>query len=130
MSNKVGRPPKYDTPEALQTQIDNYFKSIEGTEDKPRIAALVLYCDFCDIASFYDYENKPEFTKTIKKARTRIVDAYEKKLDGKQVAGPIFALKNLGWSDRQDITVQGTQGIKFVMDIGDGKNKKNRKPAD
>ncbi len=29
--NKVGRPPKYNSPEEMQEKIDEYFASCEGT---------------------------------------------------------------------------------------------------
>jgi len=115
----MGRPPKYKTAEELQKKIDEYFASglrkipfPIGKGDAqtiieielPTITGLVLHCEFCSRQAFYDYEKKEEFKYTIKKARTRIEQHYEEELlISRNSAGPIFALKNLGWSDKQEI---------------------------
>ena len=100
----AGRPPKYETVEELNDKIVEYFEKIKKEKDSPTITGLVLHCGFCDRASFYDYEKKPEFTHTIKKARTTLEMVYEKYLlKGNNTAGAIFALKNFGWTDKQQI---------------------------
>ncbi len=112
----AGRPPKYKTAVELQKKIDEYFnaigdkKNILGTGNrgyihnpKITISGLCYHLGFCSRQSFYDLQEKEEFTYTIKKARLRVFNHYEQMLQGNAVAGPIFALKNLGWSDRQEI---------------------------
>jgi hypothetical protein len=118
----VGRPRICATPEELQLRIDNYFidgmnlkKVIVGPANNrtvtlipvPTITGLVLYCGFCDRRSFYEYEEKPEFTLTIKKARVRIESHYEELLQAGLGAGAIFALKNFGWIDEHKVTGPG-----------------------
>lgn len=115
-----GRPPKYKTAEELQTKIEEYFESgvrkrkVEvgrGAEKTiveipvPTITGLVLFCGFCDRSSFYEYEEREGFTHTIKRARTMIEREYEEQLATNGGSGPIFALKNFGWHDRQEVTV-------------------------
>ena len=104
----MGRPPKYKTSEELQIQVDNYFGIADG---KITITGLVLACGFCSRQSFYDLEKKEEFTYTIKRARLRIENHYEGLLRAVSVAGPIFALKNLGWVDKQEIDQKITSAI-------------------
>ena len=116
-----GRPPKYRTAEALQKKIAEYFidcpdttlvKQKDGTYielPKPTITGLILYCGFCDRHSFYEYEKKPEFSYTIKKAREFMTMEYEKQL-GKNPVGAIFALKNLGWQDQMKYEHTGKDG--------------------
>ena len=99
----MGRPPKYKTAEELQKKIDEYFDSIYRDSKAVTITGLILHCGFCSRQSFYDLEEKEAFTYTIKKARLRVTNHYESLLQGNNVAGPIFALKNMGWSDRQEI---------------------------
>lgn len=114
-----GRPPKYATPEQLQAAIDDYFENgvkvrqveIGSGDNKrvieikvPTITGLVLYCGFCDRQSFYDMEKREEFSCTIKNARTRIEQEYEEQLSTRGGSGPIFALKNFGWHDKQEIS--------------------------
>lgn len=67
------------------------------------ITGLALYIGFESRQSFYDYEKNGEFSYCIKRARLRIETEYEKRLQGNNPAGAIFALKNFGWSDKQEI---------------------------
>ena len=99
----MGRPPKYKTAEELQKKIDEYFLCCVNGEMKMTITGLALYVGFCSRQSFYDLEEIEEFSYTIKRARSNVICHYESLLQGNNVAGPIFALKNLGWSDRQEI---------------------------
>ena len=92
--------PYYETPQQLQDAIDD----ILGNPDFDfTITGLCLELGFCSRQSFYDYEEKPNFSYTIKKARLHIERAYEAKLSGKEVTGAIFALKNLGWKDKTEV---------------------------
>ncbi len=95
----AGRPAKYKSPEELQSAIDLYFDE----NDKPTISGLAYHLGFESRQSFYDAEKKPEFTYTIKKARLKIESIYETALHSNACTGAIFALKNFGWSDKQEI---------------------------
>jgi hypothetical protein len=53
--------------------------------------------------SFYDYEERGEFSYTIKKARLTIESKYEEKLHEPACTGAIFALKNFGWTDKSEV---------------------------
>ena len=111
VKNKVGHPPLYKTAEELDAKIQMYFnggaykrKVITGLGVTveipcPTISDLVLFLGFCDRQQFYSYEKKPQFSYTIKKARTLITREYENLLRNQSCTGAIFALKNLGWSD-------------------------------
>jgi len=114
--NPVGRPPTFKTPEELAEKAIEYFEqfSMEGKTDEqkvdirangmhPTITGLVLYLGFCDRRSFYEYEEKPEFTHTIRYLRTMIANVYENNLFGANTTGIVFALKNLGWKDRSEV---------------------------
>jgi len=105
----------FKTPEELQKKIQKYFD--KGVREKeviitnkrslfvsvPTITGLALYCGFADRYSFYEYEKKPEFTYTIKRAKATIERHYEQLLQGNNPTGAIFALKNFGWSDKQEL---------------------------
>ena len=105
----AGRPPMFDNPEDLQALISEYFeeppmrpvKTKDGVEYLPAITitGLALHCGFESRQSFYDYEQKPEFAYTIKRARAMIEQHYENHLLNGSPAGAIFALKNFGWKD-------------------------------
>lgn len=113
--NPVGRPPLFKTPEELEEKISLYFSDcpdkkkvfFEGIEKEipsPTISGLALYLGFCDRHSMWDYEfGRPEFSNTIKRARAKITQYYENKMDGGQCTGPLFMLKNLGYKDEQKV---------------------------
>jgi len=119
---RVGKPPIYQTPQELQAKIEEYFdkgvryKTIligpsnnrsETTIKVPTITGLCLYLGFDSRQSFYDYENKPDFSYTIKKARMMIEREYEEQLQTGTPTGAIFALKNFGWQDKLEIDTNG-----------------------
>lgn len=116
-----GRPALFKSPEQLQKKIDQYFK--EGCKKKkkpikigndikmmdveiPTISGLAYFLGFESRQSFYDYENKPDFSYTIKRARLFIEKEYEEQLHEGNVTGAIFALKNMGWVDAKQIDLQ------------------------
>lgn len=124
---KVGRPPKYKNAAQLQRKIRKYFrdeeyykvkrlvKTKEGYEEievpKITITDLVIYLGFANRQSFYDLENQEEFSDTIKRARSFIEREYEAQLD-LNPTGAIFALKNFGWTDRQEIDQNTNLNVK------------------
>ena len=99
----MGRPPKYKTAAELQKKIDEFFKETKDEKPTITITGLCYHLGFSSRQSFYDMEDKEEFAYTIKKARLRIEMFYEGMLLSRVTAGAIFALKNLGWSDRQEL---------------------------
>ena len=100
----MGRPPKYKTAKELQNEIDAYFVLVEDIKtETPTITGLAYYLGFDSRQSMYDYEEKKAFSYIIKRAKLRIEAYYEGLLMKQYSSGAIFALKNLGWSDRQEI---------------------------
>jgi hypothetical protein len=115
-----GRPPMYDDPQKLSAKIIEYFESHlpveKETDDGDKemiysrpitITGLCLYLGFESRQSFYEYGKKQEFTYIIKRARLVIESFYEENLTGKTPTGSIFALKNMDWIDRQELTGKG-----------------------
>lgn len=117
----AGRPAYYETAELLQEGIDGYFNHIKGEKiqsvledgtimenwirmpEPATITGLALFLGFNDRQSLYDYQAKEEFSCIVKKARTLVECEYEKRLAGQSPTGAIFALKNMGWKDKQEV---------------------------
>jgi hypothetical protein len=99
----AGRPPKWASPAELQADIDAYFATVDGL---PTVSGLCLALDCCR-ETLWDYSRKPEFSDAIKKARTRLELAWEKRLGENSCTGAIFWLKNQGWKDTQDLNHTG-----------------------
>lgn len=103
----LGRPPIYDSPEKMQADIDIYFASVT----KATITGLCLELGFESRQSFYDYEEKEDFSYIVKRARLRIENYYELNLTENNVTGSIFALKNMGWKDKTETDFNGTLAV-------------------
>ncbi len=98
--------PNYKTDKELRDKIQDYFDNgivIKKSVQVPTISGLCLHLGFESRQSFYDYQKKDKFSYTIKRARLRIEKEYEEQLQVGNTVGAIFALKNLGWSDKQEI---------------------------
>ena len=70
------------------------------------VTGIIVALGYCSKTSFYDdckLKNYPDLSAIIKRARIIVEDSYEKRLKGNSPTGSIFALKNMGWSDRQVI---------------------------
>lgn len=94
--------PRFSTVEEIQEKADEYLKSIDE-ESKPTITGLAYHLGFASRQSFYDYEAKGEFSYALKRMRLYIESIYESNLHKGNPAGSIFALKNFGWKDKQEI---------------------------
>lgn len=137
IGNNGGAPPFYDTPEALQLKIDEYFngganKRTIYTEERGyqislyTLAGLAYFLGFESRQSLYDYEKRVEFSYQIKRARLRIEMNYEENLSDKSPTGSIFALKNMGWTDRQELTGADGKDLQATIlfkDFNGGRNK-------
>ena len=106
----MGRPPIWDDPEAFSKKVDEYFE----TDQSPTWTGLALYLGFESRQSLEDYKKREGFSYPIKKALLRIENQYEKNIATRNPAGAIFALKNFGWRDKQEIEQSGGINIRFA----------------
>ena len=115
VGNDGGRPPMFSDPDMLQEKINEYFDTGRdtrtiatgnGTVEIPvyTICDLAYFLGFESRQSLYDYEDKIKFTYIIKRARLKIESKYEQNLQFNNATGSIFALKNMAWYDRQELT--------------------------
>lgn len=113
--SSAGRKPKYKTPQELEEKIKEYIENCPDTIPTsfgdtvrdvpcPTISGLAYYLGFCDRQSLYDYEKRnDQFSCIVKKGRLAIERRYEQNLSKPSPTGAIFALKNMGWKDKQEI---------------------------
>lgn len=105
--NKGGRPLKFKTVKALQEAIDKYFADCDETGEPLTVTGLALALDTTrDV--LMDYQEKDGYSNTVKKAKLRIENAYEKRLIYRGNGGDIFALKQFGWRDKQELEHSGS----------------------
>lgn len=129
VSNKIGRPLKFKSPEELQKKIDEYYQWAKDNKKHITISGLAWYlgttrktlleyenCDSNDSLKGIEDSVKVEFINAIKRAKARIEMEYEEGLYHKEsVVGTIFTLKNnYGYVDKQEI-VQENREIKVEL---------------
>ena len=114
-----GRKPMF-TLETFSAKINKYFDTTP-TEDIT-ITGLCISLNI-NKDTFYEYNKKPEYKNFTEMARLRVEHAYELSLRHYGRAGDIFALKNFGWRDKQELALGtadfGSSLDKFVDKLGD-----------
>lgn len=99
---EVGRPPKFSSVEQLESLIESYFEDCKQRNEPPFITEMCVWLD-TSRKVLLEYENKPEFSNTIKRAKQRCEAAIEKGMltNKMNATGAIFNLKNnYGWEER------------------------------
>ena len=115
---KVGRPPKFKTPEEMTPLIENYFDKCDRSEEPYTVPGLAYALGFADKQSLMDYSKDSEFSFTIKRAKARIESQRNRRLvDGNgNTAGMSFDLNNnFGWTDKQNIEHTGPEGGPIIL---------------
>jgi len=111
----MARPLIWEDAEAFSKAVDEYFDNTEV----PTWSGLALYLGFESRSSLQNYKERPEFLHPIKRALLRLEDLYEFRLNqARNPTGAIFALKNFGWKDKQEVEQSGGIKIQFA-DPGD-----------
>ena len=135
-----GRPRHFSSAKKLQEKVDEYFATgitekvhIVGTSPYqrevrlkvPSTTGLAFFLGFASRQSLYDYGKNGDFSYIIKRATLLIEQNYEEMLMSSTglVSGPIFALKNMGWTDKTEIAMGGIKGgAPVIIELGTGKN--------
>lgn len=120
MAHPGGRPLVYESREKLIEAIDAYFAG----NARPTLAGLAVSLKI-DRQTLYNYAEREEFFDIIKNARDKVEAAYEDRLIWDNApTGVIFALKNMGWRDRQELdhTSAGEQIAGFIYTPPGGTN--------
>ena len=97
---KVGRPLKIESPEQMEKILNEYFETTE--ENKITLTGICLALNL-DKSNFYEYEKREGYRDIVKRARMIVENSYEISLRENGRTGDIFALKNFGWTDKQEI---------------------------
>lgn len=103
--DKGGRPRIWDTPEALQEQIDQYYAWAKREKKPLTIERLAVFLDV-DRHTILNYAKEDKFFSTIKKARSFILASKIENLTslGGVKTGIIFDLKNNeGFVDKTEV---------------------------
>lgn len=104
----AGQPPKWESPEKLQEDIEGYYIYCRDYDRPLTIAGLSAHLGVSR-QTIYNYSYNDEFFDIIKKARDKIMAYLEETAIIKGNAGTIFVMKQYGYTDRQEIGVESTQ---------------------
>lgn len=104
---KAGRPRTLESQEEFETRADAYFSDCDEKDKPYTVTGLALAVGLNSRQSLIRYEERPEFSDAIKRAKLRVECCYEMRLHGPNPTGAIFALKNFGWSDKQELKHSG-----------------------
>ena len=99
---KVGRPLKYKRASDLEEAIENYFNTTPKEEWTITGLALALGTTR---QILINYGKRDLYRPIVERAKLRVENGYEIDLKKRGQTGSIFALKAMGWSDKQEIDV-------------------------
>jgi len=140
LTKNVGAPPKYTSSEQIEGLIDAYFERCNGQMlrdeigslifDKqglpiiinakpPTVTGLALALGFTTRKSLLTYQGKKEFMNTITRAKSRVEEYVEGRLDTRDGArGAEFSLRcNFGWkTDSDDGNAEVLNKVKSLLD--------------
>lgn len=109
---KIGQPRIFETPEDLMDVLNQYFNEIE--EEHITITGLCVALGI-NKDTFYEYAKRPKYKPIIDRARLLVENSYELSLRKSGRTGDIFALKNFGWKDAQEINHGGQADNPMVV---------------
>lgn len=91
------------TPEGVRSNIIKYFKYLYDKDRYATISGLALHAGFKNRKHMAQFEAKPGFNELIEASKALIEYSYELrlKMPGVKQTGIIFALKQMGWEDKQ-----------------------------
>lgn len=110
----MGRPRIIDSPEQMLEAGNAYFAECKANEAPILITGLALALGLSGREALSEYGRRAEFSATVKELKTVCENYAENKLfSGNNPTGAIFALKNYGWADKQDIDL--SVGVRRVV---------------
>jgi hypothetical protein len=111
---KVGRPRLIESPDEMEDRADAFFAKCKAEDEPATITGLALALGLSSRESLDEYGRRDEFSDTVKRCKARVQAEYEKRLSGTACTGAIFALKNMGWRDQQDVKHAGEIGLREI----------------
>jgi len=113
MLKKMG--PVMITIEEFEAKALAYYERCKDEKEPMTITGLAIGLGFCSRQSIYDYGKRPDYKEVVGRATMMVEHGYELQVArGRGDGGIIFILKNMGWSDKQEI-----QHSEKVTDTGE-----------
>lgn len=90
----------FKTANEVEVLFEDYFSNTP--KDEWTITGVCLHCHIHK-DTFYEYCKREDYRDVFNRARLMVENAYELSLRKNGRAGDIFALKNFGWTDKQEV---------------------------
>lgn len=91
-------------------RAEAYFAECEANGSPILLTGLILALGLSSRQSLDRYADIEEFSDPVKRAKLRVEQEYERRLLSTSPTGAIFALKNFGWRDQQNVEHSGPNG--------------------
>jgi hypothetical protein len=106
-----GGVPKQVTPEEVEQLALNYMERCKEEDEPLTATGLAIALGFKSRQSLYDYRKDPDYKDAINKAMLYVENGYEIQMArGRGDGGIVFALKNFGWTDKQELDHTSSDG--------------------
>lgn len=115
---QTGRPRIIKSPAIFDRKARAYFQECHESGKRPLLTGLIIALGLSSKQSLKEYELRPEFLDSVRRAKLWIEMGYEASLlDNPQ--GATFALRNFGWSDKQLIDIDHSSSDGSMQPNGD-----------
>ena len=111
--NAMGRPRKLNNPRQMLADGLKYLRDCDAAGEPYLVTGLALALGFNGRKQLHEYMAYDDFNPILKRLLTIVEGNYERLSLKGNPAGPIFVLKNMGWSDRTEITGANGEAIKL-----------------
>lgn len=111
----MSRPRLINSPEEMLERGQAYFDECIAQEKHILVTGLVLALGLSCRDSLIEYGKRPEFSDAVKALKTVCENYAENRVFSNNPTGAIFALKNYGWTDKQELAHSGEVGVKRVV---------------
>lgn len=111
---KNTKPFKFKTIKDLEKGIEAYFERCNEEGEPLTVTGLALALD-TSRQTLMEYQVRDGYGDIVRRAKLRIEHACELRLIARGNGGDIFAMKNFGWSDKQEIEHSGDSLLKVEL---------------
>lgn len=120
-SGRIGRPPRFASPEELAIRAEEYFTHCEEEEDPVSISGLCVWLGVWREWLQEAMQKSPDWELVVRQIKQRVEYFYERRmLNPSTMTASIFCLKSLGWRDVQAVELQKEE--KLVIEVVDYSN--------
>jgi len=111
-----GRPRTIESPEQFDALVDEYIETCAEQKRPVTWTGMALHLGFSSRQSIDEYQNYEGYSYSVKRAKSLVEMCYEERLHGNSPTGAIFALKNMQWSDKQELDHSSKDGSMQAVD--------------